>query len=500
MKRRGLAVTCAVTVITAACGTTVNQSTVGMTGGAADNGLSVPGSTTTGGQVAPGSTTGPADALPGAGGQPGVRTPATPVTESGAGPTVAAGGQTRDTSPLRVGLTYINNQTASSSLGASDPRTNSVKTVVEAYVRALNNVGGVAGRKLQTVEYEWHSGDGSWSTAAAAACAKFTQDNHVSIVLDEAFGEIGGFRDCLQRNGVFDITNQDEGDAIGSAQATLHANPGGMTYDRAYAAVLRAEVAAGYLRKSNQLGVLIEQCPEDSRAYNRTIGPLIHQLGLATPKVFEFQCVDSTASGAGNGSAAISNAILHFRSPPTVDRVMFVSAQESAALLLFGPQASSQHYFPGYLLSSSAQAHLFVESGEPFPSDQKPGLHGVGNQPYSDVSNATPEVADRRCLQLLKSVGISEANYDDVGQATFSCGPFLLLEAAMNRTNGAADPTLIANAVAALGSSFAAPSVLGGSTRFTASGHDGGYAVQTFGYVAGCDCIRYSGHPTYAPD
>ena len=484
-------------LLAAGCGTTVDQGAVGTTPGGTDGGLSAPGGAVGGDGAtrgAPGAAGGTAVAQ---GSQPGSAA-AAGTTGSGQAPgtSTSVGGATRDTSPLTVGLTYINNQTASSSLGANDPRTNSVKSVVEGYVRALNKVGGVAGRKLQTVEYEWHSGDGSWSTAAAAACAKFTEDNHVTVVLDEAFGEIGGFRDCLQRKGVFDITIQDEGDDIGSQQSTLHANPGGMTYDRSYGAVLRGEVAAGYLSKSNQLGIIVEACAQDERAYSRTIRPLIRQLGLTAPKKYDFDCVDSTAGGASNGSAAISNAILKFRQRPAVDRVMFISSQESAALLLFGPQASSQNYHPGYLLSSAAQAHLFVGE-QPFPTDQYPGLHGVGNSPFGDVNDAKPTAADGRCLALLKSVGITAANYDDIGQAAFSCAPFLLLEALLQRTNGAADAQTLATATAGLGTGFASPSVLAGSTRFSNTQHDGGYAVQTFAYNAGCTCMRYTGRPTH---
>jgi hypothetical protein len=484
--------------LAAGCGTTVDQSAVGTTPGGTEAGLSAPGGTAAGSGTTPGAP-GTAGGAPITGGsQPGA-TAGTGGTVPGQVPGMTtSGGATRDTSSLTIGLTYINNQSASSSLGANDPRANAVREVVQAFVRALNKSGGVAGRKLQTVEYEWHSGDGSWSTAASAACAKFTQDHHVSIVLDEAFGEIGGFRDCLQRHGVFDITNQDEGDDVGSGQATLHVNPGGMTYDRSYGAVLRAELASGYLTKSSQLGILVEECPQDVRAYNRTLAPLIRQLGLKEPKRFGFECVDSTAGGAGNGSAAISNAILHFRTAPVVDRVMFVSAQEAAALLLFGPQASSQNYHPGYLLSSAAQAHLFVGGGQPFPSDQLPGLHGVGNSPFADVNDAKPTAADRRCLTLLKSAGLSAGNYDDKGQAVFSCAPFLFLDALLTRTNGVADPGLLANAAAGLGTSFASPGVLAGSTRFTSTQHDGGYAVQTFAYQPGCECMRYTGKPTHA--
>jgi hypothetical protein len=498
-----LLVTLAASSLVAGCASTVQQggteTLVPVAGAPSGDGLSVPGGTT--GQQSGTAPAGVPVGSSGPGGGPGVVGVPGGSTGPGVQPTTGTGAPVggRITAPLQIGLTYINNQQASSSLGASDPRTNSVKTVVQAYVKAINAAGGLAGRRIETIEYEWHSGDGSWNTAAAAACAKFTQDNHVSVVIDQAFGTVGGFRDCLHEKGVFDITNQTVGDAVASAQASLYAGVAALTLDRAYGAVLAASMRTGYLTKRSQLGVIIEGCAENERAWSRTLAPLVQRLGLATAKVVTFNCVDSTAGGATAGQAAISNAILRFRQPPTVDRVMFVSAQESAALLLFGPSASSQGYHPGYLLSSNAQAHLFTEGGSGFPADQMPQLHGVGNSPYADVNNATPTAVEQRCLALIKPTGINPGNYDDRGQALFTCGPFLLLEAALRRSGGDASAAALSQAIAGLGSSFAAPSTLRASSAYSSTQRDGGDLVQPFGYVAGCGCIKYSGSPAHAP-
>jgi hypothetical protein len=495
----------AAAVITAGCGSTAQlQSVAGsdqpIAGTSGEPGLSAP----TSGGTQPGTVVPGATGTGSSSGAGGVDTPGAGTGSGGSGgsgATTAPGTSTgqRNTTPLKIGLAYINNQSASSALGASDPRTNSVKAVIQAYVKAINAAGGLAGRKLETVEYEWHSGDGSWSTAASAACAKFTQDAHVSVVLDQAFGTVGGFRDCLRKAGVFDITNQTVGDTASSAGAPFYAGVGGLTLDRTYSAVLTGEMHTGYLHKSDQLGVIIEGCAENLRAYSQTLSPLIKELGLATPKVVTFNCVDSTAGGAAQGQAAISNAILRFRQPPVVNRVMFVSAEESAALLLFGPSASSQGYRPGYLLSSNAQAHLFTDTSSGFPSDQMPQLHGVGNIPFADVSNASPTVVEQRCLALIRPTGLSPANYDDRGQALFSCGPFLLLEALLKRTAGDASAGALANGVAVLGSSFAAPAVLASSTSYSTSQHDGGDLVRPFVFVSGCRCMKYAGRMAHAP-
>ena len=421
-------------------------------------------------------------------------------TASGPGPTSeatgapVAEGATADRSPLTIGLTYTDNSGSTSALGASTSQTASQKSVAQALVRGFNAAGGIAGRKLRSVEYSFNADDSNYSTDAQAACTQFTQDNHVSVVLDTAFGIIGGFRDCLQRAGVVDITTQDEGDKTLSSAAPLHANTASMNVDRQYAAVLLGMTANGYLSKSNQLGIIVEGCPEDTNAYSHTLRPLISRLGLKPPQTTQLQCTTGFAS-AGPAAAAINNTILSFQQAH-VDRVMFVSYNEAVVLLLFGNDADSQHYYPGYLLSSGAQAEALRSN---IPSGQWPQLHGVGNSPVTDTDGAKPTAVEKRCDRLVRAGGVSPASYLDEVFVYSECGPFLLLEGALLRTNGHASATDVMSGINSLGASLAMSGVVAGRASFSENKHDGPDSVQTFGYVAGCTCMRYSGSPRSAP-
>lgn len=487
-----LAATAFAALLAAGCGTTVSTtaSTYQSPGaaGRSGDGLSLPSSSGGTGPTSSGGTVGSSAQLPTATttGDPG------PIGPSGTttGPTTP--GSMSTTGPLTIGMTYIDNSGAESALGVNDQRTVTPKNVARAFVRAVNAAGGVAGRKLKAVEYTWQSQQGNWSNEATAACQLFTQDNHVSLVLDFAFGQIGGFRDCLQRAGVYDITVQDEGDAVSSASASLHVNPTGMTYDRGYGAVLEQLAATGYIQARNQLGVILEDCPQNNRAYSRTLLPTIKQLGLKTPNVQRIDCVTAFSS-AGPATQRIGSAILQFRTHD-VDRVMFVSAQEAAALLLFAPQADSQRYYPGYMLSSNAQAQL-APSQPTIPASQLPQIHGVGSAPYGDTSNAKPSDVEKTCLGLAKSGGVAPQGYDDFGQIIFQCAPFLLLDAAVKQTHGDATATVLARAIDGMGTAFAAPGIVSGRTRLTSSRHDGASAVRVFAYSAKCGCVRYVGPP-----
>jgi hypothetical protein len=94
---------------------------------------------------------------------------------------------------------------------------------------------------------------------------------------------------------------------------------------------------------------------------------------------------------------------------------------------------------------------------------------------------------------------VTPQTYQDAGVIIFGCGPFLLLEAALARTNGDGTAHALASAVGGLGTTFVAPGVVGSSTEFTISRHDGPAAVQVFGYVASCSCMRYGGPSQPAP-
>lgn len=410
----------------------------------------------------------------------------------GAGP--VAGGPARITAPLSVGITYIDNSQSTAAAGASDPRTVNARNVTEAIVKALNARGGVQGRKLVPIYFQFNGQSADYSTQAAAACAKFTEDNRVALVIDNSFGATGGFRECLQKKGVPSLTTQSEGDRQSSRAATLHANPGGMVLERQYGAVLEQLVATKYVGSASKVGVVVEDCPDVNRAWDQTLAPLAKRLGLKDPNVRRFECAVGFSS-LGNAGSAMSAAVLAF-AQAGIDRVMFVSHFEDVLLLLFASTAESQSFRPGYMLSSGAQPHYLRTQ---LPEGQWPQFHGVGDAPYNDTDDARPTGADPRCLQLVRSAGLLPANQDDVGTVLFICAPYLLLDTILARSNGAADARSLVDTMNGLGTSFVSPGSVGGRTRFGPDRRDGGDAVRVFAYVAACQCLRYTGPVVPAP-
>jgi hypothetical protein len=352
---------------------------------------------------------------------------------------------------------------------------------------------------LETVEYKWDANSNNYDQDATVACALFTKDNHVEVVIDTAFGTAGGFGDCIQKAGVLNLTSGFEADRTGSQAGTLHANTRSMDDDRTYGAVVANLAATGYLTASNQLGVIVERCPALERAYSRTVAPLIHKLGLKAPVEETIDCTTGFSS-AGPAASAISSAILAFRQRQ-VDRVMFVSDYETVVVLLFSNNASAQQYKPGYALSSNAQAAILAPSSN-IPADQWPQLHGVGYFPTTDVSDtgAPPSAADGRCLQVAKAGGLSAGDVLDKALVYLACGPLFLLEAGLERTNGNSAPSSVMGAINSLGTSFAGPGLVANRTRLSATQHDAPNAVQVFAFVPSCNCMRYTSDPLPAPE
>jgi ABC-type branched-subunit amino acid transport system substrate-binding protein len=487
-------------LLLAGCGSTVNQTALGTTqaGAAGSGGLGAP----AGAQQQSGDTV-----LPGAVGAP-VPGGAAPVGGSGgsrgtaAGPSSAAvpgasapvAGGTTVTAPLKLGITYIDNSQSSEALGVDDESTVDMRHISQALVKGINAAGGMHGRRLEPTYFQFNGQSADYSTQAAEACAQFTQDQKVTVVVDTAFGATGGFRECLQKSGVLSLTTQYEGDRVSSRAASLHASPSGMVLDREYTAVLEQLAATKYIGSGNQLGVVVEGCPDVDRAWNNTLAPLVKRLGLKAPVVRRFTCAVGYSSLAGAGSST-SAAVLAFRQAG-VDRVMFVSHFQDVLLLLFGPAAESQGYRPGYLLSSGAQPHSLRTQ---LPDGQWAGFHGVGHEPYGDTDAASPAAGDQRCLQLVKSGGLQPATHDDYGLVLSLCAPYVLLDETLGRTGGASDARSLMSAINGLGSRFVAPGTVAGRSRFGPDRHDGGDAVRVFAYLPSCQCIRYTSPVRPAP-
>ena len=471
---------------TTACGSTVAMvSTQTTAPGATNGGLSIPST------IAPG----PAAAAAG------------PVTQATTGASIARGGSAEPSpgpslvtslgttrGPLKIGVLYTDNGAANAALGVATSASSGPKAVMSALIAALNRTGGLAGRTLVADYYAVDATSSDYSTQANAACAHFTQDARVPVVLDLAFGNKFGMAACLAKSGVADF-GLGTSDTVADNSVGLYAAPSSMTSTRRYPAVLTGLHATGYLTSKNKIGVLLEGCPDLQRAYKQAVVPAISRLGLVLADTESLDCTAGFSS-AGPASAAVQSAVLRFRSRG-VDRLLMVSDFEQVTLLLLANEAESQGWRPGFMLSSTAQTEVMRAN---IASGQWPQLHGVGWSPGLDIDDPHQPLqsADTHCLDLVKQGGVTVSGWQNTYVATTECAEVLFLGAALRDSNGNAQGRALMTAVNRLGSSFTAPGIVQDKTFFGSGRYDGPAAVAPFAYVAACSCLKYVGPPLAA--
>jgi hypothetical protein len=489
-------VTAAGVVLLAACGSTVatqGSQTLGPVGtqsnGTLDNGLGAP--IESGGPRSAPEAAGALSAAAGRRNAVAASGPAATSTSTRQATAFTTRGSGVGRGPLKIGFLYPSNGAANAALGVTTSASSDPKSIMAALVGGLNKHAGLAGRRLDVDYYTVDSTSSDYSSQAEAACAHFTQDAPVPVVLDVAFGNRYGMATCLAKHGVADFGTGTT-DSVSDNAVRLYAAPNAMTSTRRYPAVIAGLHATRYVTSSNKIGVLLEDCPYLQRAYQQAILPEISRLGLNRVDTQSFQCTTGFSS-AGPASSAIQSAVLRFRSDG-VDRLLMVSDYEQVALLLIANDAESQGWRPGYMLSSTAQAEVMRSN---IPSGQQPQMRGVGWSPGLDVDDphTALSAADRRCLELIKEGGIAVAGWQNTYIATAECSEMFFLAAALQASGGKAQASALMPAVDSLGTSYISPGIVDGRTFFRSGRRDGPAAVAPFAYVSGCGCLRYTGGP-----
>lgn len=487
--RRRVAALCLLGLAVTACGSTVQLSgteqlsdglspgperpggapTAAATAGAAPTGPSYPGlpGTTTGGTGTPGSTTG-----------------ATTGTTGGA----TAGA--RVTSPISIGILDVGDTSATaSSLGFKTSANATSQQLMRAMVGWYNKHGGIAGRVIKPVEYTADATSGNYDGLGAAACAAFTQDNHVAVALSQTGFELSaGYEACLTKAHVPDLNSSLAGfDATTMARNPMLFMTSAATVDRSLVAEFRGLTANGFLTPKSVIGVLVEACPYNVAAYTRTLEPLAKQLHLTLLRR-DFDCVNGNDSIAG-AVAQVSAAALPFRTAG-VDRVTFVSNNQGAATVFFENQAASQGYKPWYALTSYSTAG---PGASQISEDAQTRIKGVGWTPYSDLGTLpVPNAAAKRCRTALTEMRVPYRAGDDLMMYGV-CGQFFALEEALVASNGHSDAATL---TAALESRSTSPLLLGGYRTSTRTRHDSAALFAPWGYSAPCSCFAYTGAPS----
>jgi hypothetical protein len=468
----------------AACGSTVSPERRAAQG-ATDAGIDAPGAGIEGSASEPTSEAG------GAGGAiaDGARRSVPGAAVSGPGAVNGAA----DRRPISVGILYTNNDAAPSA-GIDNGNTFTSRTAFEAFVAAYNQRGGVAGRKIEPVYFELRSSSVTLQADLQAACSSFTEDNHVAVVLSAVglFSEL--VARCLAQARVPQIAGDYAlGDVTSLAQAPSFYTPDTMTLDERMRALLERATAAHRLTPADKIGVVVEGCPYNTRAYDRTVVPTAKRLGLTLTQRVDARCFEGFNDFGGQASD-MASAVLRLNSVG-VTKVVFVSGSfEGNLMLLFATAAESQGFHPGYALTSAA-APAVQEANT--PKTQLANAFGLGWLPSVDTARPQPVLpAAERCIRDLKAgAGVAPASPVDRFTAFSICDTFALVDAVLRVTLGATDPRTVAAAVAGLGTGFAASAAHGESTDFRNARRAGPAQGRLFAWSTACGCFDYTGGP-----
>jgi hypothetical protein len=423
-----------------------------------------------------------------AGAVPSIVSGSTDAAEPGAPAAPTTPGAT-NSSPLKLGLLYVNNDAAAGA-GVDNGTTFGPRRVLEALVAATNARGGLAGRRIVPTYVEIQSSSSSIAAELQAACSSFAEDAKVGVVMSYLGLAEEQFSTCLAKSGIVHLNGSyGLGDVQSIAAQPLTASPNALGADRRLKALLERMKSVGHLTGTSRIGVLVEGCPYNTRATERTLVPTAKQLGLNVVRIRTTRCFGGINDLSGLASDS-QGAVLDFNSQQ-VDRVVFVSAVEGNVMLVFATAAESQGYRPGYALSSLVIPNVIQDN---VPQGQLTGAKGMGwLPPLDDDADLTPTPAADACIAALKSQGLSPATRSDHWFAYAPCDTFALADRVLKQTSGSAAADRWNSGLNAVGAGFAGAAMVDGRTDFRDGRRDGAARARTFAWNVGCSCFRYTG-------
>lgn len=467
----------------AACGSTVQAGSVGKA--AVQDGLYQPGSLregvggATAAGTAAGARLGPTQARSG--------------TESGSLPSAigASGGTIADarrssttgaksTAPLTIGVITSGNAGAFASSVGVPANFGDQRKQAQAIADYLNARGGIVGRKISLVYYDYAAGQTA-DVNAQAACVAFTQDRRAFAAIGVA-GMSDAYHACAKKYGLVVLSDGDI-----KANSFFRRYPttiviSDLDITRKYAAMVNALQEQKFFTAGAKIGLVYLDERNDNEGVENGMKPALARLGLAVDAETR---IDGNAS-PGDYAAALSSSVLSFRAKG-ITHVVFGAA--SAAF--WAQSAAAQEYYPYLGIDSRQSPGLLMQS---FNSARSlANAYGIGYQPVQDVDASRDPGFLNANQKLCKKI------LDDAGQgwgaarlasaaAMYLCDQLFFLSAAL-QGQSEATPTALLSGVAALGKTYRSPLTF--STAFTGVRHDGADAYRLLRYRNDCGCFAY---------
>lgn len=443
-----------------------------------------------------GSDNGGASAAPGAGdgnagagaGESTDDPSATPEIGGGAsaGPIVAA------PPTISVGFIYTTGRAAAAgALGASITSGDELAQW-KLLVAEVNATGGLAGRKIKPV-YAGRGSTGDAQSLDAAACATFTQDNHVEIAMS-SFQTGNTYVECMAKKHIPTVLSLEAlYDTAFLKRYPTQLEPSHFALDRQAIALGENLFSRGYFKATTPAtpavnGILTFDTPEFRNAANALKATLkSHGIAVKDTRLIPLD-------NASNTAAAAPAAQLAFASQG-INRVMILDANGLVSFL-FMTTAATQAYRPRYgLTSQSSGTHLADLLGGNARTQLKDSI-GIGWIPVLDLngpeSGKAMTAARARCRNLMikggQGGGLSSPGAELV--ALGQCDDIFSIQASLSGVTGALSGARISDAFGRLGSKFSPAQTF--KTSFSLAKHDGVSAIRDMAFASDCVCFHYT--------
>ncbi len=414
--------------------------------------------------------------------------------DSGSNGSSSASTTGKATGPIQVGLLITDTSTEAKRNGVSI--VNPYRDTGHALIASINAAGGLAGRKVDIVDDAIEFTSPNHDSAFEAICQKFTKDKHVQAVLYDGIVYNEGFNTCLTNAGVPILYMGGTGSPVGD-DTDLKNNPGvfvvdGVSVDRRLKSIMNKAIAANYLPAGSKIGVILEDCPYNQRAYDNTLKPIADQNKITLVKG-AVKCAHGYADNAPN-LAQIQNFALKFKSEG-VDSLMFLTVYENGLVYYLAQGAHTQNWTPQYLIFHQQGGAATMQV---YPAEQLTKMRGFGGLPLLDLTNppappAAQAAVQQKCLADARAHGQAAQKTSDQITVYQVCDVLRLLQQGLTNSGGQGGTAALVPAIEKIGTSFVSALDLNGVTQFGPGRHDGMELTAPSAYDSSCKCFSYTG-------
>jgi ABC-type branched-subunit amino acid transport system substrate-binding protein len=418
---------------------------------------------------------------------------------SGGGTAVKGGGsefKPSTSGPIKIGVLITDTRAEAERNGVSV--VSPYKASAHAMIQAVNDGGGVAERKLEVVDETIDFSTPNFDSAFEAICQRFTKDNQVQAVVYDGLIYNQAFNKCLMTAGVPILYMGQNGSPIGD-DTDLKDNPGviavnAVSIDRRVKSIMNKAVEAKFLASGSKLGVVIEDCPYNERAYDNTLKPLAEKAGVELVKS-EIKCAHGYADNGPN-LAQVQSLALKFKSQ-AVDSVIIMTLYENGIIYYFAQGAHAQKWSPQYLLF---HPQGMADVMKLYPPDQLTKMRGFGGMPDQDVTEPPAPPAEqakvrKTCIDNARTNGVPVQKITDQIVIYQACDVVRLLQQGLANSGGLGGIDKLVPGIEKVGTSFVSALTLDGATQFGPDRHDGMEKTAVSSFDPGCKCFTYKSSP-----